>query len=321
MKEENLHYLYNYGLFEDNFLKDSSYGQLSFQGNKDIIIRTTAKNLELLLKTTVTAETLPKLRNIKYRQDQQSQQKYLSISVSKAEMFPYFYVALSELVENIAIKKLTLEFSLDQALRRIKNLIEVPPKMSLSQEIGLFGELYVMREFININKANFDYWYGYDKNRHDMVFGETSLEVKSTLKKERIHKISSLSQLSNRDNHSLYLVSVMLDQGSGETLKELVSSILKLLKNDVRSGKLLPYCVRAGFDYNRNNSSNKKFSIFSDVQLYQIDDSFPKITRKEIDHIVEGKKTNVKITEATYTIDVTNCKSSMNLNSAKAKIK
>ena len=106
-----------------------------------------------------------------------------------------------------------------------------PDGLSRSEQVGLFGELLVLRELVvpalGILAAT-EAWTGPAAKNQDFQHGGVAIEVKGSAAQQPQHvRISSERQLDDVGVAELYLAHVSLDErrGSGETLPELVESV------------------------------------------------------------------------------------------------
>ena len=109
-----------------------------------------------------------------------------------------------------------------------------PDGLSRSEQIGLFGELCVLRALVvpalGILAAA-EAWTGPAAKTQDFQHGGVAIEVKgSAAQQPQYVRISSERQLDDLGVAKLYLAHVSLDErrGSGETLPELVESVRAL---------------------------------------------------------------------------------------------
>ena len=106
------------------------------------------------------------------------------------------------------------------------------------EQRGLFGELYFLRKYLQGN-SNFlevvNTWIGTEREVRDFQSGTWAVEVKTTHgnNHQKVH-ISSERQLdtTNLDNLFLYHISLEQMQNSGESLNDIVASVLECLQSD-----------------------------------------------------------------------------------------
>ena len=111
--------------------------------------------------------------------------------------------------------------------------------LSFSEFIGLFGELYVLAEYINpvlSAKESIRAWIGPENKKQDFTLDDWAIEVKTTTSGDKqTIRISSLDQLDKITTH-LYLLRVVVTPattGDGISLGELYKQCLESVQHDV----------------------------------------------------------------------------------------
>jgi hypothetical protein len=161
--------------------------------------------------------------------------------------------------------------------------------LTSEEQRGLFGELFFMRKFLQDNS---DYknvilsWTGPEKQIKDFQFGRWSVEVKTTHgnNHQKVH-ISSERQLDTTNLDNLYLnhLSLEVRQQSGETLNQMVDSVIEILDKDFTAlNQFRNKLIEAGFfDHHRQLYTDIGYFIRQDV-FYKIENLFPRIEERDI---------------------------------------
>jgi len=161
--------------------------------------------------------------------------------------------------------------------------------LTSEEQRGLFGELFFMRKFLQDNS---DYknvilsWTGPEKQIKDFQFGRWSVEVKTTHgnNHQKVH-ISSERQLDTTNLDNLYLnhLSLEVRQQSGETLNQMVDSVIEILNKDFTAlNQFRNKLIEAGFfDHHRQLYTDIGYFIRQDV-FYKIENLFPRIEERDI---------------------------------------
>ena len=157
------------------------------------------------------------------------------------------------------------------------------------EQRGLFGELYFLRKYLQVN-SNFlevvNTWIGTEKQVRDFQSGTWAVEVKTTHgnNHQKVH-ISSERQLdtTNLDDLFLYHISLEQMQNSGETLNDIVDSVIAILETDALAGnKFKSKIYEVGyFELQRSLYDGKGYFIRQDV-FYKVENDFPRIQENEI---------------------------------------
>lgn len=158
------------------------------------------------------------------------------------------------------------------------------------EQQGLFGELsYILEQLNNGNNDVIKYWEGVFKNKHDFVYKDKSVEIKTTKNQTQlITHISNECQLDNTNCNKLLLVVYRLEKvEAGETIYDLYSKIKSIIGNfdiDLFESKL----IQSGMDITNGEGLNRY--RLQEKYIFTVDSSFPKITKGEIsDRIFEVK--------------------------------
>ena len=232
----------------------------------------------------------------------------ISIKLNYTEDLDIYLLFVSGILSGVAksVDKNGL-IALIQLLGKWKNYFEstfTNDDLNHEQQIGLWGELYVLKDLINsaplgTTLSNIvDYWLGPDKEPQDFLCEKNAIEVKTTYKKNRVN-ISSLKQLDHAELDVLWLSVLRLKEGEeGEegtcSLFALVNHLQELLSTDEFattefSRKLV--CVK----YKAKEIYDKEVYSLASESRYRIDESLGVISRSR-----EAKF----ITRASYSIDI-----------------
>lgn len=154
--------------------------------------------------------------------------------------------------------------------------------MTLSEQIGLVGEIWVLRNVLipAIGSRACRLWSGPNAERHDFIGDHAHIEVKTTTRSEDRHEISRLDQLRAPANKRLLLASIQLEKSDGGemTLATLIDSVVADLGTDGYAISQFQSRL-AGVNWHdglRQSSELQKFSL-RDAQFFEVEGSFPRI--------------------------------------------
>lgn len=177
----------------------------------------------------------------------------------------------------------------------------------ISKEVlqGLFGELYFLKKYM-INKYDSDIavqaWSGPDAKSKDFAVGNEWYEIKTVGANTTTVKISSLTQLSSNYPGHLVIVKVeaMSEQfDNGEScVEDLFKYILSQINDETVEGIFLSKLSSYGIDLS-DECFVAKFDVKS-MNLYGVDESFPRLTEKEV--------TRTEICDVTYSLIINSLK-------------
>jgi hypothetical protein len=158
----------------------------------------------------------------------------------------------------------------------------VAPDLGPSEQVGLFGELWVLSNVLlpTVGSRICQLWSGPEGERHDFVGQGVHVEVKTTTRSEPRHEISRLDQLRAPTGKRLLLVSVLLERSLGgeETLADRVDEVREKLGTDGNSIDMFEEkLARIGWHEGlRQTGSLLRFTL-RDVHVFQVAGSFPRL--------------------------------------------
>lgn len=163
------------------------------------------------------------------------------------------------------------------------------PGLSSEQQQGLYGELFLLRKLLGFCSEKvlcIDSWVGCLGEIRDFQSGNRSIEVKTTQgnNHQRI-QVSSERQLDTRNVEFLYVFHVSLDvrHNSGETLNQIVESLIVLLsENTIATNRFRSKLMESGyFDVQREFYAEVGYFIRQET-FYLIEGRFPRIEENEL---------------------------------------
>jgi hypothetical protein len=159
------------------------------------------------------------------------------------------------------------------------------PIMSREEQLGLFAELWFMAKWLfpKLGPEAVMAWRGPWRSRHDFEWADKSVEVKATTNiRGRIHRINGIDQLESPEAGPLYLFSVRMreENGAKQNLPGIINNCREQLLN---SEELLAYfentLAQSGYTPVFEEEYTKMKLRISDDLLFNVNDSFPKLTR------------------------------------------
>lgn len=184
---------------------------------------------------------------------------------------------------SIAIKALIDRFKKWQKLLQRAT----PEILSATQQKGLMGELLFLS--YSIDKVGgikaINAWVGPDGSDQDFIFEDHWVEVKSVSLDANGVKISSLQQLDRLDNGFLKLYFIDKTAANGKNSVTL-SSLIHLVNDKIETEWLRDLFAIKLFKYGCACSEwdkyNDNYYRLSEEHLYSIEDTFPRLTRKNV---------------------------------------
>ncbi len=201
-----------------------------------------------------------------------------NLNKSSITIFKAFSATLYENLYN-RIDKDSIDEIINKTVDENKNYFSgIRNDLGEMEQQGLYGELlFLKEELIKNNDKALDCWEGINKNKHDFVFADESIEVKTTRNQSRLNiHISNENQLDNSLVKKLKLCVYRLEKVNvGKNIFDLYNEILSLIPSN--KYELFKYkLIKAGMDL--DNSNYIKFREVKRI-VYDVDDAFPKIDK------------------------------------------
>lgn len=160
---------------------------------------------------------------------------------------------------------------------------KVDSKLPKKIEQGIYCELCYLESIIDRDGDEVVInWVGPEANKHDFIFDDYAVEVKSTSNQEQtIVRISNENQLNKFDLKHLFLkVYVIESNPHGEYLHNIIERIGKKISNSEMYSRFLTCLLLEGID----PVTYKGKYCFKKVKEmdYEVDDVFPKIIKDNI---------------------------------------
>jgi hypothetical protein len=232
----------------------------------------------------------------------------LEIGVSDVELAPYFLGFVETVADAIQLQGAEAVAAVQTSMRLFRRLLRDVQLVSRERVLGLLGELWVLDRLIDTDgAAALDSWTGPRGEAHDFRSGAVELEVKTTTKQRRVHLIHGLDQLEPSPGADLYLVSVQLAAAGAASdsfsLAERLGATRQRLAALGRSEEFGQLVVdRYRLAPEDEHRYQERFRLRSRPMLIRVDDSFPRLTRGDIDAAARSEMH--RILEVGYELDV-----------------
>lgn len=177
--------------------------------------------------------------------------------------------------------------------------------LSRERQRGLFGELTFLRVLLEVSNQKqtiMNAWQGAQGANQDFVLGRKAVEIKTTKASKPAVHITNEQQLDFEQWRHLYLGLYLVNESAGETnsLKALIREIEHLLNMDSELVRLFrSKLALAGVHEDQIDFYNKTSYSVNSQRFYQVQENFPSITRRTIEH--EG------IYNIRYQVDIATC--------------
>lgn len=172
--------------------------------------------------------------------------------------------------------------------------------LSESEYIGLWGELYILVEFVLKNYSPLDamsFWVGPEGKKQDFTFKDLAIEVKTSFSSDaRKITISSLEQLEliTKKLYILHVIANPSDNYLGLSLQELYEECKSYVKESLKCELIFLQKISDMYSKASLRQLNSKNLLLSET-IYEVTDSFPCIRAKDIPVSVTGVKYDLLI--------------------------
>ncbi|MEU4253370.1 PD-(D/E)XK motif protein [Amycolatopsis sp. NPDC026612] len=233
--------------------------------------------------------------------------QWIEVFITERELFLDGYPLLCAIIDRLQLRHMRADAAVAETLRVLGRLLQRLESLGIEEEIGLFGELLVLRALIGPlgAAAAVDAWCGPDAEEHDFALDDFDLEVKTTHSERRAHWISSWTQLTERPERPLWLASLQLTR-SGPTAGRTLSESIEDARTAVGPGAPLDTLEQklgcAGWRSAMAPVMRTRWLLRTRPTIYRIDTGFPRLTRSAVDPGVADVRL---ITDLRYRIDLT----------------
>ncbi len=277
------------------------------KGAPELYLRVDQPRGRLTLRAPVVpgVEALPKrLANVTVEILAEGDATYLDIStwVDRSQVTDSYamLMAISDRIQDAGAEPLE---ALKETLAVWESILASRHRMDLRTEIGLFGELLVLRALFLVAPDAWAAWRGGLGEEHDFGFAGADVEVKTTSGDRRIHWINGLTQLVATGDTPLWVLSLQITRGGasqGLTLPELINEVIEV----AGSGQELVErnLAGSGWDPDQRDLFVDRWRLRGRPLLLAIDEEFPRLTPS----LLSGATFDIgSLVHVDYQIDIT----------------
>lgn len=233
----------------------------------------------------------------------------IEISTGNHSLFPDFYALCCQIADRVQIDGQPVAKAVTSTLESWSALLKRKKILSEPEQIGLIGELLFLQHVakaLGWQRAA-GTWYGPGREEHDFVLPAADAEVKTTVREERLHRISSATQLVPKVGRPLFLISIQLTAG-GEarasiSLPDLAAEVLtKAAQSSQKCAELIRDRLWDFGWYEVDNAYYvTRYSLRSSMQAIAVDKSFPAVSPQTV---ARSSKEAWRIQDVQYSVNV-----------------
>jgi hypothetical protein len=232
----------------------------------------------------------------------------LEVSTGNRLLFRDFYALCCAIADRVQIEGQSVSAAVATTLDAWAALIRQRSLLSTDTQTGLVGELLFLRrvaKHLGWEKAAAS-WLGPNSEEHDFVLPLVDVEVKSTTREQRVHRIASLTQLRPKSGRRLQLVSIQLTLAgeNGFSLPAMVASILTAAgRASSRAADLVRSQIRSqGWEDEDAPNYTRLLCLRAPIMTAAVSENFPAITPATLDSL--GQEAASRIDRVSYMTNV-----------------
>ncbi|MCV7067492.1 PD-(D/E)XK motif protein [Mycolicibacterium farcinogenes] len=182
-----------------------------------------------------------------------------------------------------------------------------PTRLSETDALGLFGELWFLRRWASAGAPSVAAWTGADGARHDFQWPQVSVEVKTASRRADgavVHRVADLDQLNSPEDGQLYLFSLHVrpDTLATNSIATLADSLFASLASQPDTAEeLARKLAQRGYTPLHNIVTARSYRILNE-DLYRVDDEFPRLTPAAFPRGLPAG-----VTAVSYSVDTAAC--------------
>ncbi|MEU9824131.1 PD-(D/E)XK motif protein [Micromonospora chersina] len=231
--------------------------------------------------------------------------RLIEIAVHQPRLFTDAYPVLCGVADRAQLDGMPLSAALAETLRRLGHLIRSEDSLTREVETGLIGELCLFAGLAGTTSPELAVkaWRG-GTEEHDFGLPDVDVEVKTTTSENRIHRISSTTQLQPTGDRPLWLLSIMITKaGSGGTT---VAGLIDRVRQTIPAGALrdnFDACTRrAGWRHRYADGALQRWRLRTAPALFEVSGMFPRLT----DDLLKAAGIDLQhVTDIRYRLDLT----------------
>lgn len=244
-----------------------------------------------------------KLNGIQIQLDQSSKPNKLILLLKETNDWEIFLILCNDLISVMKEHDEDIIVNVMKRLERWQKLLRKSTFkiMSKEEQMGLYSELKILRDYLIPaygDSAGIHGWVGALGDKQDFLLENFAIEVKSfRMTSGNTVWISSKEQL-NSEKNPLYLFACALNEAkSGETIADLVNSIMGTIQNENLLSEFIEKVEEYGYFPEIPQETLSTF-VLEQVTGYEVREGFPKIAMEHVSPLIPNLK---------YSIDLSGC--------------
>lgn len=233
----------------------------------------------------------------------------VEVSCNVQSLYEPFYAmvtSVADLVQQHAYEPIE---AIQESARKFFSLLAAHAILSEEKQIGLWCELWVLERLIRFRGVeSLQSWIGPLGEPHDFRFDNKEIEVKGTRSRKRAHMISREDQLLPSADSSLYLLSLQLAPGAGNSalsLPDQVQAIVELLSQAPGAISTFKSLLSAvPYNFSHEDQYRDQYNLRTFPTLVPITEETPRITTEVLKNALGPDKSR-RLSDIRFRLDVT----------------
>lgn len=268
-----------------------------------LIIDPLGQRLAIQLPADGPVPNCARYENAKAARVRRDEADWNEFGVSAGDRLEDLYPLLCQVLDRVQLESQAFSAAVLDVLRIYRNVLAPRSGLSESDQIGLYGELLVLRHLVKAvgPESAVATWLGPSDEEHDFAFEDTDLEVKTTSGERRRHWISSATQLTPTEGKGLFLLSIQIT-GAGDhgmALPDLVNELAAQLGRQSRA--FMAELERGGYLAEDAELYPKRWTLRTQPAAFAVDDAFPAL---QLDALGQAVPDISRIVELRYQLDL-----------------
>lgn len=194
------------------------------------------------------------------------------------------------------------------AMTNMKALLAAKPRISEEKQIGLIGELLLLRALLDgFDECSIiEWWLGPLAEERDFAFPAFDTEVKTTLSESRTHVINGAGQLESSPGRPLWLVSIQITRAGGNPNGFTLPGLIHEIRNKLTTTRerFVVYLTSENWEDDDAAMYPTAYILRTKPTSYLVDDDFPAVTRSRLHSIVPHSDL---VSAVNYRVNVSSC--------------
>jgi len=211
----------------------------------------------------------------------------LRVTCSRSSIFREAYLFFTGVIDRIVQDEQEAAAAVEDELSALDSMLDSAGVLSIEKQIGLFGELLVLGQFVQAGGASLvSAWIGPLGESHDFRVAGHEFEVKTTTGRRRIHTINGFTQAAPSTGSELFFISILIaaaGAGEGQRLPDLVAALEDSLSADLDTLSAFHTAIEDyGYRSQDAPAYTRVWKLRSPMMIVPVDSGFPRLDEERL---------------------------------------